>query len=244
MKNKKLISIIPSIMSLCILLNKKNDFLFKFYSLTQTMNFENLEQYIKNEVSTSELEQDNYIKIGKVLSFILENQYNSKFKAMEERLDELEKANHQLAESQAKMVEDNLRVIQSAEMVKNIDETKISEFNKKVKQIMEEQPTAELKLKELTCKDYFIDKGIDKTYTTTSKGVTRDLSQLMKLIYNLGGLKTPEYTLSPSANDAEKRKYFADGYEYMMNNIETNRNAKLVYNGVKAAYEEYLKMPK
>lgn len=234
MKNR--INTNPTIKNGTILI-KKNDFLFKFYYLSQSMNSSNIESFI-NTLGVSELEKNSLINIGKVLHYIVENQLSG-FKTFEDRLTSMERSIARVEEEHSKLIEDNLKITQTNELLKNIDTTKIQEFNLESSKILNEVASPELKLTQITFKDYFIERGIDRTFTMKTAGVSRDIAELIKAIYKQAGLTSEEYILDPNANDIQRRKYLEDGFEFMKANLENNsvKNARVVD---KKIYEAYL----
>ena len=192
-----------------------------------------IKEYI-NQLSSSEIEQDTLYKHAAVTYFIMKQFSTST--TNDEQIKEIVKDINALKESHASMIEDNLRVIQSAELVKKINVDKIEEFNAVTKAIIDE-PKAELKLKELTLKEYFIEGAIDDSITLKSRdGTIRNLSQLVETVYRQGLGKDNVIKLPVNANDIEKRSYYSDAFEYIMNNVSKLSNAKVVYNTVNSQF--------
>jgi len=193
-------------------------------------------------ITSSELEKESLTKMAQVVYFIMSlksstNDNSDQIKVLAEEINEIKVA-------QAELISDQLRVIQSCELMKKIQVDKIEEFNATTKSIIDE-PKSEIKLTEMTLKDFFIEKAIGGTFTIKSKnGIVRDLAGLCKAVYNQAKLDVSDgspYVIKPDATDIDKRIYFADAFEYIMNNIETLGNAKSVHRYVNTQYQEYKK---
>ncbi len=193
-------------------------------------------------ISTSDLEKESLTRMAQVVYFVMSlksntNDNSDQIKVLAEEISEIKAA-------QADLISDQLRVIQSCELMKKIKVEKIEEFNATTKSIIEE-PKSEIKLTEMTLKDYFVEKAIDGTFTVKSKdGKVRNLTVLCNLVYKQAKLDVSEgspYNIKSDATDIEKRIYFSDAFEYIMNNINVLKNAESVHKYVNTQYQEYKK---
>ena len=201
-----------------------------------------LENFIKSLTSV-EPEQDLLLKQAKIFVFIVESIINKKVDNT--RLDNIETNIANIAAEQAKLMEDNLRVVQSAEMLSKISTTRIDEFNAVTKKILEE-PIVELKLAIKTFEEFVVEKGVSNTFTIVSNGTSRNLAQLLDVTVNQAKKNNlphifTDIVYSSELNDVDKRRYFADGLKFLEDNKDDKliTNAGRVLNKLRIAYEDY-----
>lgn len=206
------------------------------------MSSPNLESFI-NEMNISDMEKSSLSNFGKVVQFILNEQLKC-FKSINERIELVEKAVAKVEENHIKLIEDNLRMTQTNELFKSIDTTKIQEFNAEATQILKDVASPELKLSQMTYEEYFIERGIDKGYVMKSRGVERDIIELIKVMYKqavTSGMFNEAPTLEPTANDIQKREFLAAGFKFMCDNVDNSliKNACVINKNIKSAYNKY-----
>ena len=203
------------------------------------MSSSSLESFI-NDLGVSDIEKNSLLNFGKVLKYVIETQL-SEFKTFENRLSSIERSILKVEEDHQKLIEDNLKITQTNELFKNIDTTKIQEFNAESTKILNDVASPELKLTQMSYEQYFIERGIDKGFIMKSGGISRDIPELIRLIYKQAGLTTPEYVLDTNANDIEKRAYLKAGFEFMMSNLENQdiKNAAVINRNINASYRTY-----
>jgi regulator of replication initiation timing len=204
------------------------------------MSHSNIESFI-DSLNVSEIEKNSLINIGKLVEFIISDKLESLNK-LEKRIEKIEKNIEKVNDNHAKLIEDNLKITQTNELFKAIDSTEIQKFHDEAKKTLEEVASPEPKLTQISYEEYFIERGIDKEYRLITNGNTKYISDLIRAMYTQAKLTGPEYTYDPSANDIEKRAFFARGFKFMCDNIDNPavKNAAIVNKNIMIMYKKHI----